>query len=481
MEPWSSHFCARQQLDFCSVTGHAFWPDLPTDRARYGDIIDYHLTGFATLASNWDELIRVQREATQAGDFVAFPSYEWHSLKYGDHNIYAAGPDLELQDAPTLPALRDVVRRSQAIAIPHHIGYAQGYRGINWDAYNEDVSPFVEIYSLHGCSLSDDAPYPMLHDMGPRDSGSTAEAGWQRGYRFGIVGGTDHHAAYPGSHGDGRMGVFATALTRESLWEAFRARRVYAATGDPMDARMFLNDAWIGEVVHAPQERVIRVQVQGTDAIDRVELVKNQRVIQRWFAVPGEIDRRRHRYRLRITWGWGRNNVPVKWQGSLDLSEGVIEQVDTLFSGQAIVSPQDSPQAKSIVDEQVNLPHDLSEVSARGCRWRSTTMGNKTMRHETTQGLSLLLEAPLSAVLTVEANGVICQHSLAELLRAGRSHFLRGWLSEAIRIGPLVPAEDWTVTAEFRDTPEQPVDIYRLQVAQKNGQWAWLTPIWAES
>ena len=59
------------------------------------------------------------------------------------------------------------------LAIPHHIGYRAGYRGINWDAYREDVSPFVEIFSLHGCSLSDDAPYPMLHDMGPRDAGST--------------------------------------------------------------------------------------------------------------------------------------------------------------------------------------------------------------------------------------------------------------------------------------------------------------------
>ena len=37
---------ARQQLDFCSITGHAFWPDVPTDRQRYGEIIDYHLAGF---------------------------------------------------------------------------------------------------------------------------------------------------------------------------------------------------------------------------------------------------------------------------------------------------------------------------------------------------------------------------------------------------------------------------------------------------
>ncbi len=51
---------ARQQLDFCSVTGHAFWPDMPTDRDVYAEIIDYHNEGFATLARNWERLIELQ-------------------------------------------------------------------------------------------------------------------------------------------------------------------------------------------------------------------------------------------------------------------------------------------------------------------------------------------------------------------------------------------------------------------------------------
>jgi len=50
---------ARQQLDFCSVTGHAFWPDMPTDRSRYADIIDYHRQGFDRLNRNWNELLQV--------------------------------------------------------------------------------------------------------------------------------------------------------------------------------------------------------------------------------------------------------------------------------------------------------------------------------------------------------------------------------------------------------------------------------------
>ena len=104
---------ARQQLDFCSVTGHAFWPDMPTDRSVYAEIIDYHNDGFATLDRNWDRLIELQRAGTDEGEFIAFPSYEWHSLKYGDHNVYTAAPDLPLRDAPDLPALRQVVSDSR--------------------------------------------------------------------------------------------------------------------------------------------------------------------------------------------------------------------------------------------------------------------------------------------------------------------------------------------------------------------------------
>ena len=201
------------------------------------------------------------------------PSYEWHSLRYGDHNVYTPGPDQPLQNASDLPGLRARAAGAGALLIPHHIGYAAGYRGIDWHHFREDRSPFVEIFSLHGCSLADQSPCPMLHVMGPRDGGSTAEAGWAQGHRFGIVAGTDHHGGYPRSHGDGRMGVFASALTPAALWEAFCARRVFAATGDRIDARLFVDDAWIGSDVHNPGPRHLKVAVHGSDAIQIGPLV----------------------------------------------------------------------------------------------------------------------------------------------------------------------------------------------------------------
>jgi len=57
---------------------------------------------------------------------------------------------------------------------------------------------------------------------------------------------------------------------------------------------------------------------------------------------------------------------------------------------------------------------------------------------------------------------------------------LRGWLTEAIRIGPLVPKSACNITAAFHDEPEKDIDVYRLRASQVNGQWAWLTPIWVE-
>ena len=468
---------ARQQLDFCSVTGHAFWPDMPDDRSRYADIIDYHSGGFARLRENWETLLKLEEEATQPGRFIAFPSYEWHSLEYGDHNVYARGPELPLEGAADLSALRDVAEKSTGLVIPHHIGYAAGYRGIDWHHFRQDRSPFVEVFSLHGCSLGEHAPYPMLHDMGPRDHASTAEAGWALGHRFGIVGGTDHHSAYPGSHGDGRMGVFAAELSRDALWEAFEARRVYAATGDRIDARLFVDDAWIGSSVKNSGQRDLRVSVQGIDALDKVLVVKNGRTIRRLFPTPGDPPSNgQERYRLRITWGWGRKSDVVSWSGRLALSDGRITDVTSCFSGAAVVAPK---QADGDVAEP-DLPHALLDRDERSCEWRSTTAGNLSVRHATTQALSLEIDASPAAWLTFEVNGQKYVHRLDELLHAGRSHYLRGWLSEAIRIGPAVPLADCTVEARFADQAEAEVDLYRVEVAQLNGQWAWLTPIWVE-
>ena len=60
----------------------------------------------------------------------------------------------------------------------------------------------------------------------------TIQYGLELGNKFGIMASTDQHSGYPGSYGDGRIGVMAPSLTRDAIWEALRTRHVCAATGD---------------------------------------------------------------------------------------------------------------------------------------------------------------------------------------------------------------------------------------------------------
>src|SRR5687767_8151063 len=125
---------ARQQLDFVSVTGHAFWPDMRTleaDRTRHGRTIDTHLMGFGKLHAGWDGVLKTMAAADAEGDCVVFPSYEWHSLAHGDHHVLYRDISGALVGGETLPALRQALAQQGKafMLVPHHIGYMRGVRG----------------------------------------------------------------------------------------------------------------------------------------------------------------------------------------------------------------------------------------------------------------------------------------------------------------------------------------------------------------
>jgi hypothetical protein len=488
---------ARQQLDFCSVTGHAFWPDMPddpTDPGRYGPTREYHLAGFARLRAGWDEVQRQMAAAREPGRFETFLSYEWHSCADGDHHVVYRGDHGPLIGGERVwdleAALRAAAERGEApaaLAIPHHIGYGAGYRGINWETFSPDLSPFVEIFSLHGCSESEEAPYPMLHRMGPRDGQATAAWSLRHGRRFGLVASTDHHSGYPGSYGYGRLAAAATSLTREALWEAFLARRVYAATGDRIALDFRLNEGWMGAEVNAPGRRHIAVRAQGRGAVDYVELLENERVLRRWdgpdparaseYASANPTSGQVVRALIRIEWGWG--PAPQEWECRLSLRDGRLLDIETCFAGPAIVAPQEG------YEEDEGLLHELVDRDDTSCAWRSRTEPNPTVRHPATQAIIAEVEMPTRAELVLEANGRRYVHTLADLLETSHSHFLRGWRSEAVLIHRALPVDlcriDEVVEKESgtpREGEANTADCYRVRVAQRNGQWAWSSPIW---
>lgn len=470
---------AALQLDFASVTGHAWWHDMPSGEARLDGLVRYHRDGFQRLERMWPHVQDVTEAVHEDGRFVSFLSFEWHSLAHGDYCVYYRAPRGELLRADTLDELRAGLRRSResgvaAMAIPHHVGYLRGRRGINWATYDSGLSPVVEIVSMHGCGEDDVAPRPYLHTMGPRDAGSTAVRGLRLGHRFGFIGSTDHHSAHPGSHGYGRVAVWAEELTRESIWDALEQRRCYAITGDRIRLATAINGVPMGGVAAASDRREIAVDVRGLDEIDHVEVVRNGETVHRagppltWPAARDDT----FRGTVGLTLGWGEVGAEVEWSVRLRVDGGRLVAVHPRLHGDDVVEPKEGDSGRY-----------------RYSGWRregpasvtldTVTRGNPTPATDATQGMVFEIDGDLRTRLVAEINGTEVAYPVGDLLTGARSGYLGGFLSGAYRFDRAVPDHRRVVAVEFEDErPGGAGDWYYARVRQSNDQWAWASPTW---
>jgi hypothetical protein len=475
---------AKMQLDFVAVTGHALWPDMPRNQAGMERRIKYHEEGFRKLAACWDHFVDVTDKANEDGTFVSFLGYEKHSCLSGDQTVmYRDGKGAILQ-TQTVPELREELARlnEQGIAcmtFTHHIGYKQGFRGINWNEHeNCSVSPVIELFSMHACSETDESPYPYLHSMGPCDYGSTYSAGLKMGRIVGCIASTDHHSAHPGSHGHGRLSVRAEKLTREAIWDAILRRRTIALTGDNIEVDFMLNDAFMGDVVVMPSaKRNIQFRVKGGGAIRTIELLKNEEVLQHFFVpkvteIAGEPKTVRARIGLEV--GWGSRGKTVYWDAAINLQDGRILKAEPRFKGSEVVSPTEH-------EEDFRFS-EWKQEGERSVHFKTKTAGNPTPVTNSNQGFALEVEMPADAVIELTLNGATFKHTLREVIAGARSGYIGGYGTPAYRVVAALP-ESYEFEAQVEDMPAmQPLpngmDVYRLRIEQYNRQWAWSSPIW---
>ena len=465
---------ARLHLDFATVTGHATWHDMPTDRERYGRIIDFHVEGFERLAANWPKVQAEVEKQNVDGEFAAILSYEWHSIAYGDHNVYYPGSTGAIVEADDLDALERRLAGRAAFLIPHHIGYGPGNRGVNWEHFDEKRSPVIEVFSGHGGSERDGGPFPMYHTMGARTHLGTVAHGLALGKRFGFVGGTDHHGGFPGHHGEGRTAVFAPELTRQAILEAIAKRHCYAVTGDKIAVEFGVNGAVMGDEIAASGPRAISYKIRGGDVIDRLEVVKNNRVVHRAFPAQAEPGRELTA-KVRVEWGWGDKDEYVEWDGRLRVEGGRIASVEPCFNGDPVLAP-----SAEGVEVATSTLHGYQQDSDELLRWTSRTKGNPQPMVRGTSALIVELVGGPGTRLRFDVNGRSFSYSLAQLLEGSRSETMRGWRSETVLVHRAVPESSFTLAGEFDDTAATDADFYYLRVAQENGQWAWSSPIWVD-
>lgn len=236
----------------------------------------------------------------------------------------------------------------------------------------------------------------------------------------------------------------------------------------------------MGAEIAGAGEREFRIAVRGCDALDRVEIVKNGRPWQRMFGpsplTPSELPAT-VRAKIRLEWGWAEQPGATRWECEARLSGGRLLGVEPCFSGDPALSPQDEWKGR-VLDA---APHAITEQDERSVRWFSHSRKNLHPYLRGTNSLILEVEAPQSARLELTVNGQRISHSIEELLVGSRSHYLRGWLSEAILVHRAVPEQQYAAEYVFTDSAgERESDYYYVRVAQENNQWAWGSPVWVD-
>lgn len=444
------------------------------------------------LDREWAEVNEVCRAANTPGSFISFPGYEWQGDgSSGDHNVFALEEGLPIFGVQKVSELYECLRPHKAIAIPHHTAYRPGQRGRDWSVFDEDLSPFSEILSIHGCSETDEEWIGMRNNshMGPGFGPGTWQAALDRGLHVGAICSTDNWGDMPGHYGRGRMACLAGELTRPALWEAFKTRRVYGVSGDRIELDFTVNEADMGSIIAASGLRQIRVSVVGSDALDRIELLRNGRVIathchQGTWDWPAAGQRSRFKMRIEPGWGPRPNEMPERtreWDGRVTVDGGRFTGVEKCW-----ISPgHGEPRLQSDRAEF----HMLTSTRTVGGPCENSNVFE--------------FEAAAGAPMVVSLNGLEARGTVAEFAQASRVMWFKDecvrMLAEEQGIEPYSPERmdvyhhmaykaklhravpEAGYTAEFTVDDDEPLTgeaNYRVRVEQRNGQRAWSSPVW---
>lgn len=473
---------ARRHLDFCTITGHAFWPDMPMDLAAQNPIVGMHLGGFAKLQYFWESLMQTLRAANRPGRFVTLPSYEWHSMRCGDYNCYAPDYGLELLDAPDVRALarRLRARRREFMLLPHHCGYPRGFRGLNWEFFDERVSPLIEIYSNHGCGEADDAPFDYHHRMGPRSGESMIRDGLAAGRRFGFYASTDSHDGYPGHYGHGRVGVWADKLESGAIWRSLKTRRTIATTGARIAVEMSAGRADIGGIARIDDRAPLAIRIEGTTPLDAIDLIEGGGGRWRLRRLPVPVLEpvfTPGRHKIKIEVGWGRHTGPTPWRVLGWIVRGKLRGIDGCFrySTWDTRSEESSEMAR--------------RTSASGFAWECRSMSNPSGAmggtHFNAGGTQAVIldvdDAGRDTRLVVEGNGVAFDVPVRRLAAGSCARMAGDFGSVAMKIHRAIPEREFATRLELPAyaPPTAPGFAY-LRVRQTDGHTAWVSPIWFE-
>jgi hypothetical protein len=465
---------ARNHLDFFAFTPHGYWHDI----GHYENGIEKKwLDGFEVTKKRWPEVLEMVRRYDQPRQFVAIAGFEWHSRRLGDYHILFPTAEAEYVRFDDLRQFQQFAKERRAIMIPHHPANRLGHRGANLAWLDPEVSPVIEIYSEWGNAEHDRAPYPYIrHTECGRWTKNTLQHFLAQGHRLGVIASTDDHLGCPGAYREGLAAVLATGLTREALFDAIRRRRTYAVTGDRIRLDFQVNGRIMGTEMPYTKQRELAVTVTGWDQLDRVEILKNNRVLHRDFPMDRVPTSRswEQPVLLRFEFGWGPwpaldMTRICDWDIEIRLVGGRLEDVQTCFQA----GPLDETRRDKIL-----------ERSAQHLRVQSFTALRQQFEDIPTKAVVLKIRGNPETRVEVslrKPTTVSLAQTFRQLAESGETLFTGDFPKESALLHRLVFHDHYHTSYRISDTDdEEQLSWYYLRAVQANNQIAWSSPIWVE-
>ncbi len=425
---------------------------------EYGclDVVGHQGNDFQVTPENWEEFQRLAREYTEPGRFVALLGYEWsgNTAGGGDHNVYFRGTDEQIHrschalipdkatvdtDRYPIESLFEELRGRDAIAIPH-----VGGRRADLSRHDPQVVPAVEIYSAWG-----QFEWQLTESLA-------------MGHRVGVVAGSDGHkgrpgASYPGASQfgayGGLTGIISEELTREAIFDALRARRCYATTGQRIVLRVQCNNHPMGSELTANEPVLLTVCCVGTTGIRTVEVLRGDEVVHTHDPLA---DAPLSDDRVRVIWSGARirgRDRATHWDGRLLVADATIERAEAwAFDG-----PQEG----------------LTHVSERAVEWESITTGDE-------DGVDLWLSSAEEAQIRFQSAPASFDCKVGEL---GREPFVldAGGVGQQVAVHRLPEGTPpRRISFTWSDDPPPGTSAYWVRVTQDDGGHAWSSPIFVD-
>lgn len=447
-----------------------------------------------TMRDQWSHICAYLEKRSQEDGFICFPGFEWQGTgEDGDHNVYFKdGGEIALP--ARYAELAERYRGQDVIAIPHHLAYSLGNRGKRWDTHDEAFSPFVEIFSHHGCSERDACSLPMerhIH-MGPRVDETSVVAGLKRGFHFGLICSGDNHEV-PGMVKYGRAGIWAEDYSKDALWDAMAARRTFGFTGPRIDIWTEAEGHPLGSVFQTGSSEVkIETRIRAASKVERVELLRNGD-LEEVHVVPwpheepaGNVPLR---FKFRVEFGWGPNvkYFPEErerlWEGRLSCT-GRVMAVEPVFS---------SFENRCRIENEHEVSFMAKSQKTGGTHW----VGDASMR---TEGFIFEIEALPDSTVAMEVAGKrfewpirkilagsfleVFEEEAKELVRktAGIESFYRSdaWYHNAykLKVYQGFEAGQYEIEDSFAVRLSEQEQNWLVRAVQADGQCAWASPIW---